>query len=230
MAKEALRLRLRGCWVSKCLPFWAICLLYHSVWQCGWESQACRRGCAWRRALARFPLAGPSCLPLYPREPCLFICYYIGIGRSKAGGPSATTTLAPFLFLFFSLSAVHFFSLSFSVLLPTSLPMLASSSTCYTSLSLPLFVSETLYSFSLLCPPASLHVCPLQLRLYRWADDRVWYLLADGDWGVLATVVVSYPRGASVGLHWWGFPSFNEDYHVCVCMSVMIILLIISHF
>lgn len=113
MAKEALRLRLGGCWVSKCLPFWAICLLYHSLWQWGWESQACRRGCAWRRALARFPLAGPSCLPLYPREPCLFICYYIGIGRSKAGGPSATTTLAPFLFLLFSLSVVHFFFVVF---------------------------------------------------------------------------------------------------------------------
>lgn len=123
MAKEALRLRLRSCWVSKCLPFWAICLLYHSVWQWGWESQACRRGCVWGRALALFPLAGPSCLPLYPREPCLFICYYIRIGRSKAGGPSAAATLAAFLCLllcfFFSLSSsLHFSFLDLQHLLP----------------------------------------------------------------------------------------------------------------
>lgn len=113
MAKEALRLRLRSCWVSKCLPFWAICLLYHSVWQWGWESQACRRGCAWGRALALFPLAGPSCLPLYPREPCLFICYYIRIGRSKAGGPSAATTLAAFFRLLLCFSFSFSSSLSF---------------------------------------------------------------------------------------------------------------------
>lgn len=212
MAKEALRLRLRGCWVSKCLPFWAICLLYHSVWQWGWESQACRRGCAWGRALALFPLAGPSCLPLYPREPCLFICYYIRIGISKAGGPSAATTLAAFLCFSFSLSS----SLSCASLVWTT-------STCFISVSL-------LPSFSLLL---SLLIPYHPVTVIASVDERkrgVWCLLADGDCCVLAAVLIAHPTGASVGLHWWGFPSFNEDYHVCVCMCVMIILLVISHF
>lgn len=213
MAKEALRLRLRSCWVSKCLPFWAICLLYHSVWQWGWESQACRRGCAWGRALALFPLAGPSCLPLYPREPCLFICYYIRIGRSKAGGPSAATTLAAFLRLLLC------FSFSFSSsLLCTSL--FWTSSTCFIFISL-------LPSFSL--PLFLFLTIPFRKSAPLWMR-RVWCLLADGNCCVLAAVLVAHPTGASVGLHWWGFPSFNEDYHVCVCMCVMIILLVISHF
>ncbi len=212
MAKEALRLRLRGCWVWKCLPFWAICLLYHSVWQWGWESQACRRGCAWGRALALFPLAGPSCLPLYSREPCLFICYYIRIGRSKAGGPSAATMLAAFLCFSFSLSS----SLSCASLFWTS-------STCFISVSL-------LPSFSL---PLSLSIPHHPVTVIASADERmrgVWCLLAEGDCCILAAVLIAHPTGASVGLHWWGFPSFNEDYHVCVCMCVMIILLVISHF
>ncbi len=212
MAKEALRLRLRGCWVSKCLPFWAICLLYHSVWQWGWESQACRRGCAWGRALALFPLAGPSCLPLYSREPCLFICYYIRIGRSKAGGPSAATMLAAFLCFSFSLSS----SLSCASLFWTS-------STCFISVSL-------LPSFSL---PLSLSIPHHPVTVIASADERmrgVWCLLAEGDCCILAAVLIAHPTGASVGLHWWGFPSFNEDYHVCVCMCIMIILLVISHF
>lgn len=33
--------------------------------------------------LPLFPLASPSCLLLWPDEPSLFICYYIGVVRSK---------------------------------------------------------------------------------------------------------------------------------------------------
>lgn len=160
MAKEALRLRLRSCWVSKCLPFWAICLLYHSVWQWGWESQACRRGCVWGRALALFPLAGPSCLPLYPREPCLFICYYIRIGRSKAGGPSAATTLAAFLCLllcfFFSLSSSPHFSF---------LDLQQHLLSFYLSLSCPPSVSHCLYS---LPSRYSQHFCGWEGSVVFW--------------------------------------------------------------
>lgn len=37
--------------------------------------------------LPLFPLASPSCLPLWPYKPSLFICYYIGSVRSnKQGG------------------------------------------------------------------------------------------------------------------------------------------------
>ena len=34
-------------------------------------------------SLSLSPLAGPSCLPLWPDGSSLFICYYTGIGRSR---------------------------------------------------------------------------------------------------------------------------------------------------
>lgn len=142
-------------------------------------------------------------MPLYPREPCLFICYYIRIGRSKAGGPSAATTLA----------ALVSSSVSFSLFLPLCTSLFWTSSTCFLFISL-------LPSFSL--PLPLFLTVPLQSAL----------LWMRGVCCVLAAVLVldAHPTGASVGLHWWGFPSFNEDYHVCVCMCVMIILLVISLF
>ncbi len=112
-------------------------------------------------------------------------------------------------------------------------------------LFLPFFLSVVRFSFldlqhllyfclsSALLLPLSLSIPHHPVTVIASVDERmrgVWCLLADGDCCVLAAVLVAHPTGASVGLHWWGFPSFNEDYHVCVCMCVMIILLVISHF
>lgn len=91
----------------KCADSEANSLLYHSAWQYGAGVQDSDGGdhCqmsaissialsllsqhaqihthALQHWLPLFPLASPSCLLLWPDEPSLFICYYIGIVRSK---------------------------------------------------------------------------------------------------------------------------------------------------
>lgn len=93
--------------ICKCADSEAISLLYHSAWQYGAGAQDSDGGdwCqmsaissfslsllslhaqihthALQHWLPLFPLASPSCLLLWPDEPSLFICYYIGIVRSK---------------------------------------------------------------------------------------------------------------------------------------------------
>lgn len=109
------------------------------------------------------------------------------------------------------------------------------------SLSPPLFLFLSFFLSTLLFsgPPAapafflSLSLLPsfsLPLPLFLTVPLQSALLWMRGVCCVLAAILVAHPTGASVGLHWWGFPSFNEDYHVCVCMCVMIILLVISHF
>lgn len=93
--------------ICKCADSEAISLLYHSAWQRGagaQDSDGCDR-CqmsaissfslsllsqhaqihthALQHWLPLFSLASPSCLLLWPDEPSLFICYYIGVVRSK---------------------------------------------------------------------------------------------------------------------------------------------------
>lgn len=93
--------------IGECADSEAISLLYHSAWQYGAGAQdsdggkRCQMSAissfslsllslhaqihthALQHWLPLFPLASPSCLLLWPDEPSLFICYYIGIVRSK---------------------------------------------------------------------------------------------------------------------------------------------------